>query len=631
MNILSNISTPEDLRKLPPEKLQQVCGEIRQYIISEVAEHPGHLGASLGVVELTVALHYVFNTPYDKLVWDVGHQAYAHKILTGRKDKFPSHRTYGGISGFPSMAESEYDAFSVGHSSTSISAALGLAVASALKGETDRQHVAVIGDGSMTGGLAFEGLNNAGTSNTDLLVILNDNGISIDESKGALNQHLTKITASSRYNYFKNRVWDITSGKENKSTPFRNFLSKVSQTTKSFFFKKGKLFEALNFRYFGPIDGHNVENLVDVLHLLSKIKGPKLLHIITTKGKGFSLAEANPVLYHAPGKYNSKTGERISDSSSSNANGVKQPPRYQDVFGETLLELARTDKRIVGITPAMLSGSSLNIMQKEIPERVFDVGIAESHAVTFSAGLAAQGLVPFCTIYSSFLQRSFDQIIHDVAIPKLPVIFCIDRAGIVGEDGATHHGAFDLAYLRMIPNIVVAAPINEQELRNLMYTALQSNMPFAIRYPRGNGVMPDWETPLQTLPIGKSACVYDGGNKADTAIISIGHIGNMALTAAKEAAGRASLYNMIFLKPIDEKLLNEIFVRYKKVITIEDGTLKGGLFSAVSEYAQLQKYKGEIIPQIIPLGIPDKFIPHGTVSELCKDCNLTVENILTLL
>jgi 1-deoxy-D-xylulose-5-phosphate synthase len=622
MNILSNISTPEDLRKLSPEKLQEVCDEIRQYIIAEVAEHPGHLGASLGVVELTVALHYVFDTPYDKLVWDVGHQAYAHKILTGRKDKFPSHRTYGGISGFPSMAESEYDAFSVGHSSTSISAALGLAVASTLKGETDRQHIAIIGDGSMTGGLAFEGLNNAGAANTDLLVILNDNGISIDESRGALNQHLTKITASSRYNYFKNRVWNITSGRENKSTSFRNFLSKVSQTTKSFFFRKGKLFEALNFRYFGPIDGHDVENLVDVLRMLSKIKGPKLLHIITTKGKGFSSAEADPVLYHAPGKYDCKTGERIGVQN----NGTKQPPRYQDVFGETLLELARADKRIVGITPAMLSGSSLNIMQKELPERVFDVGIAESHAVTFSAGLAAQGLVPFCTIYSSFLQRSFDQIIHDVAIPKLPVIFCIDRAGIVGEDGATHHGAFDLAYLRMIPNMIVSAPMNEQELRNLMYTALQSNAPFSIRYPRGNGVMPDWRTPFETMPIGEGVCVYNGGDKADTAIVTIGHIGNMALEAVEGRTG-VSLYNMRFLKPIDEELLNDIFTRYKKVITIEDGTLKGGLFSAVSEYAQLQKYSGEIIP----LGIPDKFIPHGTVSELYKDCGLTVENILPLL
>jgi 1-deoxy-D-xylulose-5-phosphate synthase len=600
---------------------------MRRYIINQVAEHPGHLGASLGVVELTVALHYVFNTPYDKLIWDVGHQAYAHKILTGRREAFKRHRTYGGISGFPVMAESEYDSFGGGHASTSISAALGMAVASTMRGEADRKHIAVIGDGSMTGGLAFEGLNNAGAAGADLLVILNDNGISIDEGTGALNQYLTKITASARYNYFKNRVWDITSGAHESETGLRDFLSKVSYTTKSFFFRKGKLFEALNFRYFGPIDGHNVENLVDMLRSLSQIKGPKLLHIITTKGKGLPHAEANPVAYHAPGKFDRETGERLSDKGNDNV------PRYQDVFGETIIELARTDKRIAGITPAMPTGCSLNLMMREMPERVFDVGIAESHAVTFSAGLAVQGIKPFCNIYSSFLQRSFDQIIHDVAIQRLPVVFCIDRAGLVGEDGATHHGAFDLAYLRMIPNMIIASPMNEKELRNLMYTAsTHESGPFAIRYPRGRGVMTDWRTPLELLPVGKGVCVYDGGENADTAIISIGHIGNMALKAvgvdAAGVGGRAvSLYNMIYLKPLDEELLRTAFAKHKRLITLENGTLKGGLFSAVSEFASLQGYKGDIIP----LGIPDRFITHGTVGELQEECGLTVEKIRALI
>ncbi|MDR1973631.1 MAG: 1-deoxy-D-xylulose-5-phosphate synthase [Bacteroidales bacterium] len=609
---------PSYLRKLQPHELQSVCDEVRQYIIDQVSEHPGHLGASLGVVELTVALHYVFNTPYDKIIWDVGHQAYAHKILTGRKEKFPSHRTYGGISGFPVMAESEYDSFGGGHASTSISAALGMAVASSLKGEKDRKHIAIIGDGSMTGGLAFEGLNNAGAAGTDILVVLNDNGISIDESTGALNQYLTKICVSNRYNYFKNRVWDITGGKKSEDTAIRNFLSKVSRTTKSFFFRQGKLFEALNFRYFGPIDGHDTETLVSVLRSLSEIKGPKLLHIITTKGKGLSSAEANPVIYHAPGKFDPETGERITT--------VAGTPRYQDVFGQTIIELAKNDERIVGITPAMPTSCSLNMMMKVMPERVFDVGIAEEHAVTFSAGLAAQGLVPFCNIYSSFLQRSFDQIIHDVAIQKLPVVFCIDRAGIVGEDGATHHGAFDLAYMRMIPDIVISSPMNERELRNLMFTAASYGKgPFAIRYPRSRGVMTDWRTPLEIQPVGKGIKVC-GSDNATTAIVSIGHIGNMALNGVGNDP-RVALYNMIYLKPIDEKLLGEIFSRHKRIITLEDGTLKGGLFSAVSEFAFLNSYKGEIIP----LGIPDKFISHGTVEQLYSECGLTVENILNLL
>ena len=625
-NLLSRIHTPDDLRRLPPAQLQEVADALRAYIIEVLASHPGHLGASLGTVELTVALHYVFNTPYDRLVWDVGHQAYAHKILTGRKDSFSSIRCEGGLSGFPSRHESEYDAFGTGHSSTSISAVLGMAVASKLKGETDRRHIAVIGDGAMTGGMAFEGLNNAGVAKSDILVILNDNGMSIDASTGALSTYLTRITASKRYNRIKNNMWDKMGGDKPCRRDPKRFISKVLASTRSFFRPSGNLFEAMNFRYFGPIDGHDLHTLTEVLQDLKTIQGPKLLHIVTTKGKGLRQAEQSPIVYHAPGAYEPRTGKLLKKSIN-----LKLAPRYQDVFGKTIIELARQNPAIVGITPAMPTGCSLHMMMKKMPERVFDVGIAEQHAVTFSAGLAAEGLRPFCNIYSSFIQRAYDQIIHDVALQNLPVVFCLDRAGLVGEDGPTHHGVFDLAFLRPIPNLVVSAPMNEEDLRNLMFTAQLDSQraPFVIRYPRGRGVTPRWKTPLRALPVGKGVCLQEGD---DTAVLWLGHIGNHVLKAvemAREAGCRKSfgLYNMLFLKPLDTGLLHQIFKRYKRIVTVEDGVLEGGFGAAICEFATAQGYT---LP-IIRLGLPDHFVPHAPVSSLHTRCHLDAPSICHLL
>ena len=624
-NPFYQIHTPEDLRRLLPEELPQVADELRKFIIDMVSLHPGHLGASLGTVELTVALHYVFNTPYDRIIWDVGHQAYGHKILTGRKELFSTNRTYGGISGFPSMAESEYDSFGAGHSSISISAALGMATASVLTSETDRQHIAVIGDGAMTGGLAFEGLNNAGVSRSNILVILNDNGISIDASSGALSKYFTRMTASKSYNQFRNSVWDMMGGDARLSFPKR-FISKMVGAFKSVISPQAvNLFESLNFRYFGPIDGHDLHTLVEVLQDLRTIQGPKLLHVVTKKGKGVKEAEESPTLYHAPGKFDVRTGKILSSGIN-----LSLAPKYQDVFGKTIIELAKANPKIVGITPAMPTGCSLNLMMKKMPERVFDVGIAEQHAVTFSAGLAAEGMVPFCNIYSSFAQRAYDQIIHDVALQKLPVVFCLDRAGLVGEDGATHHGAFDLAFLRPIPGIIISAPMNERELRNLMYTAQlpDNKMPFVIRYPRGRGVTPRWKTPLEIQPVGKGVCLCEGG---DTAILSIGAIGNNAKKAIEMARAKSGKefghYNMIYLKPLDEDLLHEVFKRYKKIITLEDGVINGGLASAVCEFSAKNGYT----QKLIPLGLPDRFITHGSVADLQRECGIDSDSIAHLL
>ncbi|MCX4291496.1 MAG: 1-deoxy-D-xylulose-5-phosphate synthase [Odoribacter sp.] len=614
--ILDSIRTPEDLRKIPEDALPDVCQEVRRKIIDDCAENPGHLGASLGVVELTVALHYALNTPYDNLVWDVGHQCYAHKILTGRKEQFKNKRVYGGISGFPKMSESEYDAFGTGHSSTSISAALGMALAAQLNEEEDRQSVAIIGDGSMTGGMAFEALNNAGIHNANLLVILNDNNMAIDPNTGGLSQYLLDISTSQTYNRIKNDVWNML-GKFNRISPkMRNFVQNIDNSIKSMLLKRSNLFEAMGLRYFGPVDGHDVNHLVKLLRDLQKIKGPKVLHCITKKGKGFKQAEADQTTWHAPGKYNKVTGELIHEKKSSPA------PKFQDVFGNTLLELAKINNKIVGITPAMPTGCSLNIMMKEMPERCFDVGIAEQHAVTFSAGLAAKGFIPFCNIYSSFMQRAYDQIIHDVALQNLPVVLCLDRAGLVGADGATHHGAFDLAFLRCIPNIILAAPLNEEELRNMMYTAqLPDKGPFAIRYPRGNGCMAEWRTPFKELEIGRGQCLCEGGK---VAVVSIGAIGNVALNAIRRfPEGMVSLYDMRFLKPIDEELLEEVFQKHNRVITLEDGCITGGLGDAVIEYMTAHDHQATVVR----MGIPDKFVEHGTTQQLRAECGFDEENI----
>lgn len=614
--ILDSINTPEDLRKIPENALAEVCREVRRKIIDDCAENPGHLGASLGVVELTVALHYALNTPYDNLIWDVGHQCYAHKILTGRKEQFKDKRVYGGISGFPKMAESEYDAFGTGHSSTSISAALGMALAAQINGEDDRQSVAIIGDGSMTGGMAFEALNNAGIHNANLLVILNDNNMAIDPNTGGLNQYLLDISTSRTYNKIKNDVWNML-GKFNRITPkMRNFVQNIDNSIKSMLLKRSNLFEAMGLRYFGPVDGHDVNHLVKLLRDLQKIKGPKVLHCITKKGKGFKQAEADQTTWHAPGKYNKVTGELIHEKKSSPA------PKFQDVFGNTLLELAKTNEKIVGITPAMPTGCSLNIMMKEMPDRCFDVGIAEQHAVTFSAGLAAKGFIPFCNIYSSFMQRAYDQIIHDVALQNLNVVLCLDRAGLVGADGATHHGAFDLAYLRCIPNMTIAAPLNEEELRNMMYTAqLPDKGPFAIRYPRGNGYMAEWRTPFRELEIGKGRCLREGGK---VAVVSIGAVGYAALNAAERfPEGTVSLYDMRFLKPIDEELLEEVFRKHDRVITLEDGCITGGLGDAVIEYMAAHGHRATVVR----MGIPDKFVEHGTTRQLRAECGFDEEDI----
>jgi len=616
--LLDQINYPSDLKKLEPDQLVQLSSELRQFIIDIVCANPGHLGASLGVVELTVALHYVFNTPEDRIIWDVGHQAYGHKILTGRKDVFHTNRKYKGISGFPKRSESEYDSFGVGHSSTSISAALGMAVASQKEGK-DRQVVAIIGDGSLTGGLAFEGLNNGGIQKSNLLVILNDNNIAIDPNVGAMKEYLLDITTSKTYNKVKTDVWNLL-GKVDKLGPkTRSAIQKIETAIKSSLLKQSNLFESLGFRYFGPVDGHDVVYLTKLLNDLKSIPGPKLLHCITVKGKGFNAAEENQTLFHAPGAFDKETGERIvviPDKPS--------PPKYQDVFGRTLVELASMNSKIVGVTPAMASGCSMNIMMELMPDRTFDVGIAEQHAVTFSAGLAAEGYIPFCNIYSSFMQRAYDQIIHDVAIQKLQVIFCLDRGGLVGDDGATHHGAYDIAYLRSIPNMVVAAPMNEEELRNMMYTAqLEGGGPFSIRYPRGNGVMVDWVKPLAKMSIGKGQLVKEGD---DVAFLTIGHIGNLATVAANKLESEGfsiAHYNMRFVKPIDDELLKTIGQKFETIITVEDGCLPGGFGSAVIEWLNDNGYN----TKVIRLGIPDRFVEHGTQQQLYKECGFDAEGI----
>jgi 1-deoxy-D-xylulose-5-phosphate synthase len=621
---LEQIITPNDLReKFTEEQLPQVADELRQYIVDVISEiGNSHFGASLGVVELSVALHYVFNTPEDQLVWDVGHQAYGHKILTGRREQFHTNRLKGGISGFPKRSESEYDTFGVGHSSTSISAALGMAVASRYKGETQRQHVAVIGDGAMTAGLAFEGMNHAGfEKDANLLVILNDNCMSIDPNVGALKEYLTDITTSHTYNKVKEEVWKLL-GKISKFGPdAQTIASKVSHALKGTLLNQSNLFESLNFRYFGPVDGHDVVGLAKVMADLKDIPGPKILHCITRKGAGYKFSEeGNPTKWHAPGVFNKETGEIVKIIPKS-----PQPPKYQDVFGHTIVELAEKNDKIMGVTPAMPSGSSLNIMMSAMPERSFDVGIAEQHAVTFSAGLATQGLVPFCNIYSSFMQRAFDQVLHDVALQNLNVVFCLDRGGLVGADGATHHGAYDLAYMRCIPNMVVSAPMNEEELRNLMFTAqLKDQGPFSIRYPRGNGVMTDWKTPLKEIRIGEGRKVSVG---EDVAILTIGHPGNFAQEAIqelKESGISVAHYDMRFVKPIDEVMLHEVFSKFKHVITIEDGCLMGGFGSAVIEFMVDQKYQAEVVR----LGIPDEYVHHGTQEELWSDCGFDAPAIV---
>ena len=619
MSLLENIKIPQDLKKYKSSDLPQVCDELRQFIIDVVSTKGGHFGASLGVVELTVALHYIFNTPYDQLVWDVGHQAYGHKILTGRKDRFHTNRIYKGISGFPKRSESEYDTFGVGHSSTSISGALGMAVASTYKGENDKQHIAVIGDGSMTAGLAFEGLNHAGIENSNLLVILNDNCMSIDPNVGALKEYLTDIATSHTYNKVKDDVWKLL-GKISKFGPNAQAIaSKLENAMKSALLKQSNYFESLNFRYFGPVDGHDVIHLSKVLNDLKDIPGPKILHCLTKKGKGYEPAEkGSPTKWHAPGLFDKSTGEIIKSISSS-----PEPPKYQDVFGKTIIELAKENDKIMGVTPAMPTGCSLGMMMEEMPKRAFDVGIAEQHAVTFSAGLATQGMVPYCNIYSSFMQRAYDQVVHDVAIQNLNVVFCLDRGGLVGADGPTHHGVYDMAYFRCIPNMVVSAPMNEQELRNLMYTAQLPNQgPFSIRYPRGKGVMVDWQTPFEEIPVGQGRQLSDGD---EVAILTIGHVGNFATKAIEELETYSiAHYDMRFVKPLDEKLLHQIFKKYSKVITVEDGCIQGGFGSAVIEFMADHNYQA----QIKRLGIPDKYVEHGTQAELWRECEYDVQAIV---
>lgn len=614
--LLKDINSPDDLKKLSKEQLNQVCDELRQYIIDIVSVEGGHFGASLGVVELSVALHYVYNTPYDQLVWDVGHQAYGHKILTGRKDQFYTNRKYGGISGFPKRSESEYDTFGVGHSSTSISAALGMAIAAKIKGEHDRQSVAVIGDGAMTAGMAFEAMNHAGVADANMLIILNDNCMSIDPNVGALKEYLTDITTSQTYNKIKDDVWKALS----KLPVARDIASKIEHSVKGFVSRSSNLFESMKLRYFGPIDGHNITNLVDTLEGLKNIPGPKILHIITTKGKGYALAEKDQTKWHAPGLFDKVTGEIYKKKFE-----TPQPPKYQDVFGHTIIELAEQNPSIMGITPAMPSGSSLKFMMDKMPDRAIDVGICEQHAVTLSAGLATQGMRVFCNIYSSFMQRAYDQVIHDVAIQKLPVVLCLDRAGLVGEDGPTHHGAYDIPYMRCIPNLIVSAPMNEIELRNLMYTAqLESTtLPMVIRYPRGEGVLPDWKAPFAKIDIGTGRKLKDG----DTiAILSIGHPGNFATQAVRNLKTygiNAAHYDMRFVKPLDEEMLHEVFSKYSKVITVEDGTTIGGFGSAILEFMAAHQYNADVRM----LGIPDRLVEHGTLKQLHRECGYDAQGI----
>lgn len=619
--LLKKINSPDDVKKLGQEQLVQLCEELRQFIIDNVSVYGGHFGASLGVVELTTALHYVFNTPHDQLVWDVGHQAYGHKILTGRKERFHTNRLYRGISGFPKRNESVYDTFGVGHSSTSVSAALGMASASQYLNIENKQHIAVIGDGALTGGIAFEALNHAGVSDTNLLIILNDNCMSIDPNVGALKDYLTDITTSRTYNKLKDEVWNLLGKLSHFGKNAQEIVSKIENGIKSTLLSQSNLFESLNLRYFGPVDGHDVNHLVSVLRDLKTIKGPKILHCVTVKGKGYGPAEkGNATTWHAPGTFDKITGEIHKKAADK-----PQPPKYQDVFGHTIVELARENNKIMGITPAMPSGSSMNIMMKEMPNRAFDVGIAEQHAVTFSAGLATQGLIPFCNIYSSFMQRAYDQVVHDVCIQNLPVNFCLDRAGFAGADGPTHHGAYDIAYFRCLPNMIVSAPMNEQELRNLMYTASlpRKEKAFSIRYPRGQGVMPEWRTPMEKVEIGTGRKLRNGD---ELAILTIGHIGNYAVEVCEKLEKRnirVAHFDMRFVKPIDEKLLHEVFSKYTKVITIEDGCIQGGFGSAILEFMADHRYSAEVKR----LGMPDEVIEHGEQIELHHECGFDPEHI----
>ncbi len=609
--LLAGIDSPDDLKKLESRQLVQVCSELRNFIIDNVSIYGGHFGASLGVTELSVALHYVFNTPEDQLVWDVGHQAYGHKILTGRRELFPTNRKLKGISGFPKRSESKYDAFGVGHSSTSISAALGMAEASKHNKDEDQHHIAVIGDGAITGGLAFEAMNHAGVSNANLLIILNDNCMSIDPNVGALKDYLTDITTSHTYNKFRDEIWKML-GKISKFGPNAlDIAAKIESSIKSFLLTQSNFFESLKLRYFGPIDGHDVNHLVDVLNDLKDIPGPKILHCLTVKGKGYDLAEKDQTKWHAPGTF-----DKITGTIDKKVYYTLQPPKYQDVFGHTLVELAKANEKIVGITPAMPSGSSMKFMMDEMPDRTYDVGIAEQHAVTFSAGLATQGMIPFCNIYSTFMQRAYDQVIHDVCIQNLTVVFCMDRAGVVGADGPTHHGAYDIAYMRCIPNMIVAAALNEAELRNLMFTASKNQGPFSIRYPRGQGVMPEWRTDFEQIEVGTGKQILDG---EDIAILTIGQVGNFALSAVdklKEENIHPAIFDMRFIKPLDEALLHEILNNFSQLVTVEDGCLMGGFGSAILEFAADHGYS----THIKRLGIPDKIVEHGSQEWLYEEC-----------
>ncbi len=618
-SLLSRIDYPADLRKLRVEQLPEVCKELRQDIIEEVSVNPGHLASSLGVVELTVALHYVFNTPDDRIVWDVGHQAYGHKILTGRRDQFCTNRQFGGIRPFPTPLESEYDTFTCGHASNSISAALGMAVAAKKTGHDNRHVVAVIGDGAMSGGLAFEGLNNVSSTPNDMLIILNDNDMSIDRAVGGMEQYLINLDVNATYNKLRFKASQWLHGKGYLNDDRRKGIIRLNNALKSALTHQQNMFEGMNIRYFGPFDGHDVENLVHILRQIKDMKGPKLLHLHTIKGKGYAPAEKNATVWHAPGKFDVATGQRIAEGT------AQQPLKYQEVFGKTLLELAKQNPRIVGVTPAMPTGCSMNIMMKEMPDRVFDVGIAEGHAVTFSGGMAKDGLQPFCNIYSAFAQRAYDNIIHDLAILNLPVVLCLDRAGLVGQDGPTHHGVFDMAALRPIPNLTISSPMNEHELRRLMYTAqLPGKGTFVIRYPRGRGVLPadEWSCPLEEVKVGTGRKIHDG---SELAVITIGPIGNDVETVIKEIeaadpakVGKVAHYDLRFLKPLDEHLLTEVGERFGKIITVEDGVRDGGMGSAVLEWMSDNGYK----PMILRMGLPDRFVEHGTIDELRRVCGM---------
>lgn len=621
MELLHTINSPDDLKKLNVEQLKTVCLELREFIIDQLSHNPGHFASSLGTVELTVALHYLYNTPYDRIVWDVGHQAYSHKILTGRRERFNTNRKLGGLSGFTNPEESEYDTFIAGHASTSISAALGMAVAANLNNETDRHVVAVIGDGSMTGGLAFEGLNNVCSQPNNLLIILNDNDMSIDHNVGGIQDYLVKLTTSSKYNKVRNKIYQTFKQRKLMDEEKKNFILRFNNSMKSLITRQQNLFEGFNIRYFGPVDGHNLPEMIRILRNIKDMKGPKLLHIKTVKGKGYAPAEKSATVWHAPGLFNKETGERIIKRRKD------QPQLYQDVFGHTLVELADKNKKIIGVTPAMPTGCSMSFMMKDIPERTFDVGIAEAHAVTFSAGLAKEGYIPFCNIYSSFMQRAYDQVIHDVALQNLKVIMCLDRAGLVGEDGPTHHGVFDLAYMRCIPNLTIAAPYNEHDLRNLMYTAVYGNDgPFVIRYPRGQGEIAEWQNELELIPVGKGRKLKDG---KEIAIVSIGQIGNDAARAIKRAEemgiDEIGHYDLLFLKPIDEELLEEVAENYQYIITLENGVITGGMGDAVLEFLSEHNYNGI---QVYRMGIGDEFVTHGSIKELKHLCKIDEDGIL---